>query len=185
MAVVLVMMVVSEVGIRKGGSSCRWQRWNIPPTVNTTEAFRKRKTPSLTFILHAYWRSRDVLYLSQPRAKLRAWWMALCVKQKEGKGEAAPGSFLRPVLRVLREHSEARNQPAKHQLSTVPMVTTVTIIIRTHHTSAGHALPASGQALRGRPEGLWKEQKLKYIKRTWWKIYSFLPWISVVDKGSS
>lgn len=125
----------------------------------------------------AHWRSRDVLFLPQPRAKLRPWWMALCVKQKEGKGEAAPGSFPRTVLRVLREHSATRNQLAKHQLSAVPMVTTVTIIIRTHRNSTGHALPASGQALRGRTEGLWKEQKLKYIKRTWGKIYSFLPWI--------
>lgn len=72
---------------------------------------------------------------------LRAWWMALCVKQKERKG-GSPGGQLSRVH--SGEHSEARNQPAKHQLSTVPMLTTVTIIIRTHHTTAGHALPASG-----------------------------------------
>ena len=92
--------------------------------------------------------------------------MALCVKQKEEKGQAAPGSFPGPVLGVLRELSAIRNQLTKHKLSTVPMVTTVTIIIRTHHNSTGRALPASGQALRGRTEGLWKEQKLEYIKRT-------------------
>lgn len=58
------------------------------------------------------------------------------------------------------------------------MVTTVTIITRTHHNNTGHALPAPGQAPRERREDLWKDQKLKYIKRTWGKIYSFLPWIS-------
>lgn len=58
--------------------------------------------------------SGEILYLHQPRAKLSAWHMAVCVKQKEGKGEAASGSFLRPVLRVLREHSATRNQLAKH-----------------------------------------------------------------------
>lgn len=35
-----------------GDSRWWWQWWNIPPPVNTTEAFRERKPLSLTFILH-------------------------------------------------------------------------------------------------------------------------------------
>lgn len=88
------------------------------------------------------------------------------MQQEEGKEETASGSFPRPVLRVLKEHSAARNQLAKHQLSIMPMVTTVPITIGTHQNNTGHAPPAPGQALRERTEDLWKDQKLKYIKRT-------------------
>lgn len=83
----------------------------------------------------------------------------LCVQQKEGREEAASGSFPRPVLRVLREHSAARNQLAKPQLSTVPIVTMVTITnrnpLKQHGTcsSSSRAGPqGKGRISVGRPE---------------------------------
>lgn len=88
----------------------------------------------------------------------------LGVQQKEVGEEAASGSFPKSVLRVLREHSTIRNQLAEYQLSTVPTVTIVTITIIIHENNTGHALAAPGQALGERTE-LWKDQKLKYIKR--------------------
>lgn len=112
----------------------------------------------------AHWCSREILYLPQPSTKLSAWHMAVCATERREK--AASGSFPRPVLRVLREHSATRNQLAKHQLSTVPMATMVTITIITHQNNTRHALAAPGQVLRERAENLGKDQKLKDIKIT-------------------